>query len=538
VTEDAAGAGLGELATVALLGTARREPRADGLPEPLLTAVDALPPATDPAERLLDLAALGTLYRRAGMTTGPARALPDPAPADGRRVAGPAASARLDLLLATGDGDLLPLWLTTANGRGIRPPEAALPAMLDLAVRHRDLAPLVAVAAGARGRWLARFRPQWEAALGAADRAAATPVQGGPSAEAGPPADDLLERAELWQLGTPTERRAWLVAVRRADPTAARELLAAGWAKEVPAERPALLSALEGGLSAADEPFLEAALADRRTDVRATAARMLSLLPGSAYGRRAAERARAAVRPEAGTSKGGRGGRLLVRPPAEHDAGMARDQVPSPPGGRQGGPAGGEGPGAWLLLHVVAAAPLRTWLPELGATPAEVTRLEVADGWRPTLWEAWARAAVRERDGDWAAALLADPPGRPTRDPKDEVRAVGALLELLPPADRAEPVARLVTERGAAALPVLGALPAPWPEPVARAVLHWLEHQHGQAYEVRPVLELAGRRLPVEFDEWLREAAMDRPFESPWRAMFRQAADLITFRRELLEELQ
>src|SRR3954451_22178703 len=88
------------------------------------------------------------------------------------------------------------------------------------------------------------------------------------------------------------------------------------------------------------EPFLEAALDDRKAEVREQARRLLARLPESAFVARAADRARGVLR------RGG--GRLAVTLPEPPDAGPRRDGLTGPP------PPGGIGASAWHLFQVVA----------------------------------------------------------------------------------------------------------------------------------------------------------------------------------------
>jgi hypothetical protein len=570
-----------DLAAVALLGTRRRALRGGGvgdgplpgLPPALGEAVAVVTRARaadrpagaepDAAEHLLDVAALAVTFRRAGLRTRPARPLPDPAPADPRRAAGPAASARLASLLGGADRELLELWLTTAADRGLRAPDQLLPALLDHAVRVPAHAPVAARVAGTRGRWLAHHRRDWAGVLDGVAAGAVGPGAPEPAGE-GPAA---AGEHGSWELGTPAERVAWLGRRRTTDPAPARRLLQKGWAQEEPVHRAALLGALALGLGPDDEPFLERCLADRRGDVRVTAARLLTALPGSALADRAAGRALAAVRVERGPLRR----RLAVTLPAGHDAGMARDQVPAPPartgapGARDGpgGPAGGSG--AWLVLHLVAAAPLTCWRPGLGGPPGELAALDVADGWRPVVWSGWARAAIRERDEEWAAALLDHPPARagtlvgapagggaprgwpgagplPGAEPADPIGTVGALLSLLPDDARAARVAGWLRSRAGLPAPialVLRAVPGPWPEPLAAAVLHWLSQRPRlDEADGRAVLDLAARRLPGDGVQALREVAGHWPAASPTRRLASAAAELMSVRRTVVEELQ
>ena len=140
-------------------------------------------------------------------------------------------------------------------------------------MRDRALRPAVAGVLGHRGRWLAAHRADWQRVVAGA---------------AGP---DPADGPDVWHTGSRAERAGYLAALRDTDPAAARDLLAAGWASETGDDRAELLPVLARGLSAADEEFLEAALDDRKGAVRTAAVRLLARLPGSAWCRRAAERA-------------------------------------------------------------------------------------------------------------------------------------------------------------------------------------------------------------------------------------------------------
>ncbi|WP_143219756.1 DUF5691 domain-containing protein [Actinomadura sp. CNU-125] len=100
-----------------------------------------------------------------------------------------------------------------------------------------------------------------------------------------------------WRSGTRHRRAAYLSRLRGTDPAAARALLRESWDREPAPDRAAFLGTFAWGLSLDDEPFLEAALDDRGKDVRQLAADLLARLPGTAYGERMAERARACVTP-------------------------------------------------------------------------------------------------------------------------------------------------------------------------------------------------------------------------------------------------
>ncbi|WP_392672150.1 DUF5691 domain-containing protein [Streptomyces sp. LN785] len=445
-----------ELVTSALLGTDRRPPGTGTAPGPVA---------------LLDAAALHTVRSRAGLLPAPAAARPGTAPADPRPPLPPAARHRLAQLLAdraapTGAGgrrgaapdltELIPQWLATADLRGYRAPAELLPALLDAARARTDLRPQALAFAGPRGLWLAGLNPEWRFALRGSSGAAQLPE----------PTDGEAVR-RLWEEGLFAERVALLGAVRAHDPGGALALLAGSWSTERAEDRLMFVDSLRTGLSGADEPFLEQALSDRSRNVRATAAELLSALPGSALAGRMAARASSCVNPDLTAAAMS----VAVEAPHECDAAMQRDGVVTvPPSGR--------GERSWWLGQLVEAAPLGSWRGRFGGRSAqEIVALPVADGWREELHAAWCRAAVRQRDPEWARALLGSSSTPPSTGPGTASLAERSkLLAILPAAERAAWVAGFIAAHGLSeAFQLLGVCTVPWPEPLGGSVVDALD---------------------------------------------------------------
>jgi hypothetical protein len=360
----------------------------------------------DPAETLLDQAALLTAARRAGRPAGHAEPLPTAGP-DPRPLVSTAAGDRLAWMLRGEHPELLTEWLTAAVERGLRVPAQLLPGLLDRARRvspaDPELRRLVAAAGGPRARWLAGLNAEWTFA-----------------------AADIAVGEEAWRLGDAGQRRAYLTALRAADPDVARDLITASWEAAGAAERAMFLSVLAAGpaLRPEDEPLLEAALGDRADEVRSWAAYLLASLPGSALGRRMAGRALSGLRLEAGP----RGPRLIASPPAECDASMRRDGIAPGPGAGRSQLADR----TRLMLEVVARTPLRAWTDAFALGPAAILAVPSGD-WAPVLFVGWSRAAIAQRNQDWVAALInAALTGRPPAMPAEN----SALRQL---ARRADP---------------------------------------------------------------------------------------------------
>ncbi len=423
-----------DLVTTATLGTDRRPLDVSAWPGRVGELARALP-GRGPA-LLLDAAALGASYRRAGSRPPDPGATPaPPAPDPVRPEVPPAAAERLLDLLAGVPDRLLPEWLLLAAAAGRRAPADTLPALLDLAAGRSELAGPVAAVLDLPGAWLAGFRPDWTRAVAAAA-----------SGLEGPPPDDW------WTHGSAEQRAAWLLAVRGRDPGAGRAALQQVWGRERAEERLRFLGVLAAAPGAGDEPLLEAALDDRSAAVRREASLLLARLPGSRWVARWRERLAARVLVERPALRRARlhvdvaGLRDLDDVPGR-DLGLGAARTPR-------GPSAAPEQAATALV----AAPAAAWdavLPD----PAALVALPVTGTDRGVLLQVWAQVAVRDHHLDLARALL------------DAGTVSGDLLALLPAPERAERATEAVSADPGTevAVAVLEVCEAPWPTALAVA---------------------------------------------------------------------
>ncbi|WP_165959274.1 DUF5691 domain-containing protein, partial [Actinomadura sp. KC345] len=488
----------------------------------------------DKAGRLLDQAALLAVRRRAGRAAAAAAPVPVAlAPVEEVPVVPDAAAVRLRRILGGEQIRVLPEWLDAAAARGFRVPAQLLPDLLERGRGDRMLRPPIARASGRRGVWLALQNTDWAYLVGSGDDPG-----GGP---------------EVWETGTRNRRVAYLTGLRGTEPERARELLRRTWSGEPAPDRAAFLATFEHGLAPADEEFLEAALEDRGKDVRQLASDLLARLPGSAYGERMAARARACLTPETRPSKIGTGrGRtwIHVDPPHSHEEGMARDGVPFHPSGSFA-PRGGGGPvgtrAAWLR-EILARTPLSTWTELFGLSPMEIVCLPitVAAGGPPPGSEpeadgrdvhiGWARAALSQRDAEWARALLKG------GVMVDEPEALADLLSVLPEEERDPAAAGLIrwVEGRPELLRVLERVPGPWSGALASAVVAILgasaeRPTRRDEHLIVQLCRLADQRLDPGTAPRLDVLAAEQGAAAP-----RAVTDLIAtlrFRDEMLKEL-
>ncbi|MFC4051807.1 DUF5691 domain-containing protein [Actinomadura syzygii] len=542
-----------ELVTAALLGTERRDPPplpqapGEAAARTSAEAADETGGRTsggatgatgggvpDKAGRLLDAAAVLAVRRRAGLV--PSGAVPEPialAPEEDVPVVPGPAAARLRRILAGEQIRVLPEWLDAAASRGFRVPAQSLPDLLERGRTDRMLRPPIARAAGRRGVWLALQNTDWAYLVGAGD--------------------DPGGGAEVWETGTRNRRVAYLTMLRGSDPARARDLLRGTWTAEPAPDRAAFLATFAHGLSLDDEEFLEAALEDRGKDVRQIASDLLARVPASAYGERMAARARACLVPERRSARGRRQTWIRVEPPRAHDEDMARDGVPFHPSGSFAPRGGGRPVGtraAWLR-EILARTPLSTWTDLFGLPPMEIVCLPLGGGpggsggssaqneWASDARDVhigWARAALAQRDADWARALLKG------GVMVDEPEALADLLSVLPESERDAAAADLIrwVEGQPDLLRVLEHVPGPWTGPLAAAVLAALAASaerptRRDEHLVTQLCRLADLRLDPSAAPRLDGLAAE-----PDAAVPRAVPELIAtlrFRDEMLKEL-
>ena len=129
-------------------------------------------------------------------------------------------------------------------------PTALLPETIAHAQKHP--ADITDCLLGARGRWL--------------------------FAEAGLRQNSAADADEDWQLLPFAARKDWLTRLRHEAPDQAREQLAALWSSAPANHRQDYIAILADNLTAADQPFLTAALKDRSKTVKESAHRLLARL--------------------------------------------------------------------------------------------------------------------------------------------------------------------------------------------------------------------------------------------------------------------
>jgi hypothetical protein len=338
----------------------------------------------------------------------------------------------------------------------------------------------------------------------------------------------------LWETGTKPARLALLTCLRGSDPARARELIVSTWKQENASDRAAFTAAFVVGLSIADEPFLDNALADRSEEVARAAADLLARLPESRYSRRMAERATNAVRFRRN---------LLLRWIVEIDVPEKLDEALLADRLVEKSPHALLGERAWLLSQIVGAAPLSIWRP--AGSPADLIGAVERDEWANAIMLGWSTALTRHPDPAWAEALAR----HWLRRGEASLQSLIGLPDLAAFPDVAEKlIVDLLGDKQplsdqSPALSILQSYDGPWSLRLSRAVLQSLEKRvkadSGATVRTYGLQSAFGRfalRMPAEMAPEMEAAfTPDLMASSPiWANPIEKMIQKLQFRRGML----
>lgn len=476
-----------ELVQTALLGTGRQDlSLAAGNPElgGLLGQMDL----SRREDTFLSAAAVIGLHEEIGRLPGRDGV---PAPVVCETEALPYMGARAGSLLLRLLGgefpELLPECLALTAGVGQLALPEALPGLLGVGLAQAGWREAILPVLGERGRWLAAQNPEWSWAVGATD-------------------DE-----NIWHVGEGAARLQFLQRLRRTNPMRARELLVATWKDEVPEDRIRFVAILESGVSADDEPFLEAALDDKRKEVRKGAATSLARLPGSALVKRMIGRATSwlnFIPAQSGSLlklQKSKPAVLEIILPGECDKSMQRDGIELKP-------MTGFGEKIGWIIQMLETVPLTYWTTTWKTSPAEIIEASLSGEWKKEMLEAWLRAAIRQENQDWAEALF------PIALTAKRVEKFDGLLAALSLKQREVRLAALLESDDANTRDLHGSLVAQcrdaWSPELSRTVLSWMRKltaQPSNDWPLRSQLKDFASRLAVPV---LNEAQDGWPMDS------------------------
>jgi hypothetical protein len=303
-----------------------------------------------------------------------------------------------------------------------------------------------------------------------------------------------------------------------------------------------LLGALQIGLSADDEPFLEAALDDKRKGVRQAAAECLARLPGSAHAKRNLARLAGLIVME--EAKGGLLGRfrsrkLTVQLPAALDKAAVRDGLEAkPPAARKVGER------AFWLEQMVELVPPRYWCERFSCDAPTFVAAALATDHASELLSALSLASTRYPDVEFIGALC-DAWLKSANEPPVLAQAVARLVAALPAGQRGEMFEaqlRKLSERDFDAMFHLTLnYDLPWSAGATAFALRTLRNRvagDSQQYaHPRNILDTWGQRCDVPTARSVLVDMLMASEQSPWRNALQQFDDIVQFRAAMRKEL-
>jgi hypothetical protein len=437
---------------------------------------------------------------------------------------------------------LLPEFLGAMQSAGKRLPEELLPEVLDslkqgfsnqgFSSNHPQMRTAANTVIGRRGHWLARLNPEWSF-IGAAIA----------------PAD--------WETSDRASRVDLLRRLRQdnANPEQARALVQSTWSTDTPEDRIAFIGEFKQGLSLEDQAFLEAALDDRRKEVRQQAAELLMTMSDSALVQRLWQRVAPRVRlqPASGLKLKKLLGKatIEVHLPDRWEDSMQHDAIEEKP-------PQGLGEKSWWLYQMVRAVPPERWESHLQLSPERcVAAFADSEFGSSALLPAIADSALRHRDARWAKPLVGIGIAGSKESPLIPAAgsALGKLLGTIVALEEDEPdrdaiIVKLLDQHGQAAEAFLGlrllhSCPGPWSAGLARSLLKLLRSITRQmaAGKASPFwaglgdLPTLGGRMPVSIADEAQEGWPDDATGKPFFKPIQNIIDIVQFRSKMLKEI-
>ncbi|MEO5893550.1 MAG: DUF5691 domain-containing protein [Ferruginibacter sp.] len=244
----------------AMLGTDKRQVVAGEFTEDFTEVMAAVTnnQSIDKEEKFLQASAIVFNYRQCGSLPVYKEGIDLPeAPVEEFPVCRQAATNILNDILNEDSLSLLTIWLQFCGKNNQLVTPRLVPVLLNKAEKQKALQGLVEKCCGRRGEWLAQFNANW-------------------SFSSGTSAD------ELWQTGTPDQRKQVLQQLRITDPGTAREWLQQTWPQENANSKAALLKALSINAGNDDIAWLETVATEKAQKVKDEALNILKLIPASA----------------------------------------------------------------------------------------------------------------------------------------------------------------------------------------------------------------------------------------------------------------
>jgi hypothetical protein len=244
----------------AMIGTDKKMISENELPSALTEAVSLiqLNNRIDKEEKFLQIASLAFNYRQAGVQPLPKETVSlQQSPAEEKLYCSKPALQVLKDIQSEDSIPLLKFWLQQAEAKGQLVHPELVPSLLSAGVQTKSLQTLVAACCGKRGEWLSRFNESWNFSQ-----------------------NQTTE--QLWQTGSPDQRRTIFRQTRTSDPSLARAWLQQTWAQEDANTKAAFLEIFAINICEADIAFLESLSTEKSKKVKEEALGLLKKIPSAA----------------------------------------------------------------------------------------------------------------------------------------------------------------------------------------------------------------------------------------------------------------
>jgi hypothetical protein len=248
-----------EIINTAMIGTDKKAVDATVLSADLSNATNTIMAnvAIDKEEKFLQIASIAFNYRQAGIQPLYKEAVTLPvSPVEEKSYCNASAFQVLKDIQSEESTPLLKFWLQQCyTKQQIVQPEV-LPALLATGLQEKKLQPLITSCCGKRGEWLSRFNEAWNFSSN-------------------------QTKEQLWQIGTPEQRKSVLKEIRSINPAQAREWLLQTWPQEDANTKTSFLEILSINISEEDILFLESLAAEKSKKVKDEAVNLLKQIPDS-----------------------------------------------------------------------------------------------------------------------------------------------------------------------------------------------------------------------------------------------------------------
>ena len=243
----------------AMIGTDKKAISTTDLPDDLSEAANMISSndAIDKEEKFLQLASLTFNYRQCGLLPLHKEQINISIAATEEKEYCSNHSAQVLKDIFTEDSiPLLGFWLKKCNERNkIALPEL-LPNLFSIGAQQKKLQTLIADCCGKRGEWLSGFNSAWNFS-------------------------STQTSEELWQRGTPEQRKKLLQEIRKINPAQAIEWLQQTWPHEDANTKTGFLEILSSSINESDILFLESLSSEKGKKVKDEAYDLLKHIPSS-----------------------------------------------------------------------------------------------------------------------------------------------------------------------------------------------------------------------------------------------------------------